>query len=133
MKRRFITTDDIQLAASRGESVLVLPVNCTVTEEAREIALKLSVRLDASGKCPSAAAIEPAAPVPRSTIAVGKAAAQQSTAVGPRPAVVTDGTSVRVSEAIAAVLREMNLGLGAAAILPVVTRRVYAGLSSGRK
>lgn len=133
MKRRFITSDDIQLAASRGESMLALPENCTVTEEAREIALKLSVRLDASGKVSPAVATEPPARASRPTIAGGQKDTLPSMAVGPKPAVLIDGTSVRVSEAIAAVMKEMNLDLSVVTILPVVTRRVYMGLSSEGK
>ncbi len=142
MKRRFITSDDIRAAASRGESALALPENSTVTEEARELALKLSIRLGDGGPGKPAPA-----PTARAAQAVGRespgpisglldGARLQPAAPGSGPALgagsLSGDAGARISEAIAAVLQEMNLGSRAAAILPVVTRRVYAGLA-GKK
>lgn len=142
MKRRFITSDDIRAAASRGESVLALPENSTVTEEARELALKLSIRLGEGGPGRSASA-----PTGRAAPAVGRenpgpisglidGARPKPGAPGSGSAPGMDSLSgdagARISEAIVAVLQEMNLGPRAAAVLPVVTRRVYAGLA-GKK
>lgn len=113
MKRRFITSDDIRAAASRGESALALPENSTVTEEARELALKLSIRLGDGGPG------KPPAPTARAAQAVGRespgpisglldGARPQPAAPGSGPALgagsLSGDAGARISEAIAAVL-----------------------------
>lgn len=144
LKRRFITSDDIRVAASRGESTLALPENSTVTEEARELALKLSVRLGdgGTGKRPAnapvahvAQSVAPAKQAPISSVLDGVLPKPAEPGVEPSRSMasLSDDAGAKISEAISAVLKEMNLGQRTAAVLPVVTRRVYAGLSAGRK
>ena len=143
MKRRFITSDDIRAAASRRESALALPENSTVTEEARELALKLSIRLGDGGSgnlaapAPAARAAQaavPANPGPIASVLDGVRPKPAAPGSGPtrNTGSLSDDAGARISDAIVAVLKEMNLEQRAAAILPVVTRRVYAGLSAGR-
>lgn len=144
MKRRFITSDDIRVAVSRGESALAIPENTTVTEEARELALKLSIRLGDGGigkpaaPAPAARAAQDAAQAdlrPISSVLDGVQAKPAAPGAGSSPSMgaLSDDAGTQISEAIIAVLKEMNLGPRAATVLPVVTRRVYAGLTAGRK
>ncbi|NGX95380.1 MAG: hypothetical protein G4V63_09175, partial [Candidatus Afipia apatlaquensis] len=44
--RQFITGDDIRQAASRNEREVKISQNSTVTDEARELAMRLAIRLD---------------------------------------------------------------------------------------
>lgn len=106
--RKFITSDDLRAAQARGADRLEVQENYTVTDEARELAMKFGIRLDAP-----AAARAPA--TPSSTPATVK--------------VPPGDMGDRVADAIVAVLSELGLGVRAAALTPVLTRRVFAGLA----
>lgn len=121
--RHFITAEDIRGAQTRGEAQLAVRDNSTITDEARELAMKFGIRLDVPGApartpsaAPAAAPSRPPIPAPASSPAVQ--AKTQS-----------EDSGLRVADAIAAVLAELNLGARAASLAPVLTRRVYAGLA----
>lgn len=119
--RHFITSDDVRSAASRNQSHMTLPQNCTVTDEARELALKFSIRLDDAGAVKRSPAEGPPAQRPNGAAAV--AAGRQTSA---------DDTSGRVVEAVTQVLEELKLGERKAALLPIIVRQVIAGLTANR-
>lgn len=119
--RQFVTSDDVRSAAARNESHIVLPQNCTVTDEARELALKFSIRLDDAGAArPGPVA---ASPAPRPKDAPPPAADQPT---------LPEDTNRRVVEAVTQVLDGLNLGERKAALLPTIVRRVFAGLAANR-
>lgn len=118
LKRQFITSDDVRLAIERGDGVLTVHENCTVTAEARELAVKHSLRLEESANVPAQATA-------RSTASAADGAV-------PSPRASSDDLAARVSHAVAAVFQELNLGDRAAALRPIVTRRVLAGLTPAR-
>ncbi len=121
LPRRFVTSDDIRSAASRNEGHVTLPQNCTVTDEARELALKLSIRLDGPGTAKQAVAAESSAERPKnaSAPAVARTASPED-------------TNRRVVEAVTQVLEGLNLGERKAVLLPMIVRRVLAGLAANR-
>ena len=104
-KRHFVTAEDVRSAHSQGVCDMRVPAMSTVTEEARELAMKLSVSLST------------------------QAEAQES--VLPL-AIASNDLGTRVADAIAAVVDEMQLGDRAAALVPILTRRVFARLASSR-
>lgn len=113
--RHFITSDDIRAASMRSEACIHVSDNSTVTDEARELAMKLGLRLDVPGQArpsPAAARSGPAQP-----------------AAGAAMQALPEDTGRRVADAIAAVLGELKLGERAATLVPVLTRRVFAGLA----
>lgn len=118
LKRHFITSDDVRLAVEQGEGVLIVHENCTVTAEARELALKHSLRLE-----------EPANPARRPPATQTTPAADVAV---PPPRASTDDLAARVAHAVAAVFQELNLGDRAADMRTIVTRRVLASLTSPR-
>lgn len=113
-QRHFITSDDVRAASLRGETAIAVRDNSTVTDEAREIAMKLGLRLDAPGQA------RPAPPVARTGTAPPTVVAS-----------ATEDTARRVADAIAAVLAELKLGARAEQLAPMLTRRVFAGLAKG--
>lgn len=118
-QRHFITSDDIRAASLRGESALAVRDNITVTDEAREIATKLGIQLAMPSR------LGPA------TVAPARSVASVAGANGGAPVQVPPKDTVRrVADAIAAVLDELKLGDRAAALAPVLTRRVLAGFST---
>lgn len=120
LPRRFVTSDDIRAAASRNEGHVTLPQNCTVTDEARELALKLSIRLDGPGMAKRAVAATP------------PAARANDVAPASARAVAPEDANRRVVEAVTQVLEGLNLGERKAALLPMIVRRVLAGLEVNR-
>lgn len=129
-QRDFVTSDDIRAVSLRGETALAPRENSTVTDEARELAMKLGVRLDVPGHAPAAQATSSPATRPSSP---GPSASQDSVSARAPASVamqtLSEDTGRRVAEAIAAVLSELKLGERAAAIAPVLTRRVIADLA----
>lgn len=121
LPRQFITSDDVRSAASRSESQMTIPQHCTVTDEARELALKLSIRLEEAGVGRRAPAANSPAQHPNNTPA--PAAAQPTR---------SDDMNRRVVEAVTQVLEGLNLGERRAALLPTIVRRVFAGLAANR-
>jgi hypothetical protein len=121
-QRRFITSDDVRAAVARNENHITLPQNCTVTDEARELALKFAIRLD------DANAARPAAPV--------ASAPAQPRNDAPAPDAVQqtwpEDTNRRVVEAVSQVLEGLDLGERKAVLLPTIIRRVFAGLAANR-
>jgi hypothetical protein len=79
-----------------------------VTDEARELAMKFGIRLDAPGRGTRAG--DPVFHACHGESAAGR-------------------HGDRVADAIVAVLSELGLGVRAAALTPVLTRRVFAGLA----
>lgn len=122
LQRRFITSDDVRAAAARGDGSLVVQENCTVTDEARELALKHSLRL-----VEERASVVTRAPV-TSTAPPSRPAENP---VPAHPALPED-LAARVAQAVAAVLQELQLGDRAASLQPIVVRRVFAGLNAAR-
>jgi hypothetical protein len=118
--RQFITGDDVRYAASRNEREIRVPQNSTVTDEARELALKFAIRLD-DGATPSAPAHNSRAPGPSGAPAAGLA--QQ---------ISPDDTNRRIVEAVTVVLDGLDLGDRKAVLLPTIVRRVFAGLQANR-
>lgn len=115
--RNFVTSEDIRAAQARGDGHLAVRENSTVTDEARELAMKLGIRLDIPGaSAPSSRAAQPAQ-------------APQAAPAAPAMGTLPEDTGRRVADAIAAVLAELNLGARAAALAPILTRRVFAGLA----
>jgi hypothetical protein len=121
LKRRFITSDDVRHAAARGDGSLAVPENCTVTDEARELALKHSLNLQEQVGALAGTPETSANNLPK-------------TAEGspPVPSTLPDDLAARVAHAVDAVFQELNLGDRASTLLPIVTRRVLAGLNSVR-
>ena len=76
MSRQFVTSDEVRSAASRSESHIAIPQNCTVTDEARELALKFSIRFGDAGTAKRAAVADSPAQRPNNTPAPD--AAQQT-------------------------------------------------------
>ncbi len=122
-RRHFITTDDIRTASLRGDAALAVPDNSTVTDEARELAMRLGLRLDVPGQ------MRPAAPAPRTTTSAVSASAVAGAPAGAAMKTLPEDTSHRVADAIASVLGDLKLGERAAQLAPVLTRRVFAGLA----
>lgn len=124
-QRHFITSDDVRAASLRGETAITVCENSTVTDEARELAMKLGLLLDVSGQArpPLSAARTGATP---------PATAARATAGAAMPALPEDAGR-RVADAIAAVLDELKLGGRAAQLAPVLTRRVFASLDRAAK
>jgi len=120
-QRQFITSDDVRSAASRNESQITIPQNCTVTDEARELALKFSIRLDDGARTQRAPASRPE---------------EKRSSTSPSPAAVhptlPDDTNRRVVEAVTQVLDGLNVGDRKAVLLPTIVRRVFAGLQVNR-
>jgi hypothetical protein len=106
--RTFITGDDLRAVQARGENRLEVRENSTVTDEARELAMKFGIRLDA----------------PAVAGATGSPTSMRPT-ISTRP----EDMGRKIADAIAEVLSELDLGVRAAALTPVVTRRVFAGLA----
>lgn len=121
LSRQFITSEDVRSVVSRGESHLPIPNNCTVTDEARELALKLSVRLGDVG-------------LPKSTQSAGSSPPR----VPPSPNSAADqpswpeDTNRRITEAASTVLKDLGLMELKATLLPIIVRRVFAGLAANR-
>jgi hypothetical protein len=122
MLRKFITSDDVRAAAARNESHLTLPQTCTVTDEARELALKLSIRLGEAG------AAKPAAPAASAPVQPRKDAPAPDAVQQTWP----EDTNRRVVEAVSQVLEGLDLGERKAILLPTIIRRVFAGLAANR-
>jgi hypothetical protein len=120
--RQFITSDDVRAAATRNESHLALPQNCTVTDEARELALKLSIRLG------EAAAAKPPAPVASAPVQPRK----DASAPEAFQQTWSEDTNRRVVAAVSQVLEGLDLGERKAILLPTIIRRVFAGLAASR-
>lgn len=118
--RQFITGDDIRYAAARNEREIEVPQNSTVTDEARELALKFAIRLD---DCAMQRGLAPAAPVHRPSTPSAPRAAQPT---------LPDDTNRRIVEAVTAVLEGFDLGDRKADLLPTIVRRVFAGLQANR-
>lgn len=118
--RQFITGDDIRYAASRNEREIKIPQNSTVTDEARELALKFAIRLD-DGATQRAPADNTRASRPSVPPAPG---GTQST--------LPDDTNRKIVEAVTAVLEGLDLGDRKAVLLPTIVRRVFAGLEANR-
>lgn len=118
LKRQFITSDDVRLAVERGDGVLTVHENCTVTAEARELALKHSLRLE-----------EPANVPMRTT---STSTALPADVAVPAPRASSDDLAAGVEYAVAVVFQELNLGDRAGALRPIVTRRVLASLMPAR-
>jgi hypothetical protein len=121
-QRRFITSDDVRAAVARNENHIALPQNCTVTDEARELALKFAIRLDDAGTAKSAAPVASAPAQPRND-APAPDAVQQTW---------PEDTNRRVVEAVTQVLEGLDLGERKAVLLPTIIRRVFAGLAASR-
>jgi hypothetical protein len=133
--RYFVTSDDIRSAHERGDAQFAIRDNCTVTDEARELAMKLGVRLDAPGAAGAQAAkaalhasssVSSGAPA---SAAVPASPRTATAAAAPAMRTLPEDTARRVADAIAAVLAELQLGARAASLAPVLTRRVFAGLA----
>lgn len=118
--RHFVTAEDIRATNSQGGCVLRLPHNCTVTDDARELALKLSVRLEASEPV-SAVASQGTSPAPSAPAAASMSEISSS--------LLSDTLGAQIAEAIAAVIAEMQLGQCATALVPILIRRAYARLA----
>lgn len=114
--RNFITSEDVFAAQSRGEAQVAVRENSTVTDEAREVAMKLGIRLELPGM---AASISTSA----------KKVTTASTAVSATAKPPLEDADRKVADAIAAVLAELDLGERAATLAPILTRRVFAGLA----
>lgn len=112
--RHFITAGDIRTAQVRGDAQLSVHENSTITDEARELAMKLGIRLHLPD-APAASPVPSLKPAPASTASVMKTPPED--------------TGSKVADAISAVLAELNLGARAATLAPVLTRRVFAGLA----
>jgi len=121
MSRQFVTSDEVRSAASRSESHIAIPQNCTVTDEARELALKFSIRLGDAGTAKRAAVAD--SPAQRLNNTPAPDAAQQTW---------PEDTNRRIVEAVTQVLEGLNLGERKAALLPTIVRRVFAGLAANR-
>lgn len=119
--RHFITSDDIRTASLRGDTVIAVRDNYTVTDEGRELALKLGLSLDMPGQAHVAA--------PTASDGQSGMALRQSTVAPAALKTLPDDTACRVAEAISAVLGELKLEECAASIAPVLTRRVFASLA----
>ena len=117
--RHFITSDDVHAASLRGETNIAVRDNSTVTDEARELAMKLGLHIDVPGQARTAPL---ASAMSRPTTGAG------ANAGAAMPALPED-TGRRVADAIAAVLGELKLGERAPQLAPVLTRRVFAGLT----
>ncbi|THD63403.1 MAG: hypothetical protein E7813_18435 [Bradyrhizobium sp.] len=100
---------------------MTIPQNCTVTDEARELALKFSIRLENAGAAKQAPVAN--SPAQRPNNALAPAADQQTW---------PEDTNRRVVEAVTQVLEELNLVERKAALLPTIIRRVFAGLAANR-
>ncbi len=130
LSRQFITASDVSSAMLRDESSISIPENCTVTDEARELAQKHSVRFEGVGVQSRA----PVAERPSQSIARVTTPPPPPSAVQP-PALKTvpEGLNRRVVEAASEVFKDLRLGdHKAAALLPTVIRRVFAELSADR-
>lgn len=114
--RNFITREDILAAQSRGDAQVVVRENSTVTDEAREVAMKLGIRLDLPGALAS-------------NSSSAKRVTTATTAVSATAKPPLEDADRKVADAIAAVLAELDLGERAATLAPILTRRVFAGLA----
>lgn len=91
-RREVITRADIDALAARNQSSVTIGDHCTITDEAREHALKLGIPVqygDAKIKAP--AAVPAAAPA------------------NPRRSVASEISATGLSDAVVAVLREMRM------------------------
>lgn len=118
--RQFITGDDIRQAASRNEREVKISQNSTVTDEARELAMRLAIRLD-DGTAKRSVSL--ASSAPRASGPSALSAAQPT---------LPDDTNKLIVEAVTAVLDGLDLGDRKAALLPTIVRRVFAGLEANR-
>ena len=120
--RRFVTSEEILAPSLRGDTTLVVRDNSTVTDEARELAMKLGMYLEDSSQIRATAASAQVSVTPE------RAAGSSKVPLSDMRTLPED-TARRVADAIAAVLSELKLSGCASSIAPVITRRVFAGLA----
>ncbi|MEZ5646229.1 MAG: hypothetical protein R3E94_12500 [Burkholderiaceae bacterium] len=107
-KRHFITSEDVRQAAANGLHAITLDGLCTVTDEARELAYSLGMRVEnAKPACPAATA-------------------SSATPTKPAPA---SADKPCIANAIAAVVAELPDLSRDAGLIAEVTRRVMAALA----
>ena len=116
-RREVITRADIDALAARNQQSITVGEHCTITDEAREHALKLGIPVqygDVKAKTPAPAATPPSAPP-----------------ASPRRPVAEETAGAGMSEAIVAVLREMKLQ-PTEEIIRLVIERVSTALAAPR-
>ncbi|MCX7309003.1 MAG: hypothetical protein NTZ72_14090 [Afipia sp.] len=129
LSRQFITASDVSSAMLHDESSISIPENCTVTDEARELAQKHSIRFEGVGVQSRA----PVAERPTQSIVRVTPPPPPSAAQPPALKTLPEGLNRRVVEAASEVFKDLRLGdRKAAALLPTVIRRVFAEFSTDR-